>query len=438
MSKIDSIQKDVILFFILLAFFVCFFFWWNQPKEGFDNNIRIAMIQPVPGLRVPSSWTNSVLNGRRILSTWSEIQFDTNEPVAKPSKNSEFSLTFWLFLGNRRNVTKPIFRIRDSPYRNSPGVWLTNDNIQIRNDTSSKTYKTTRIPHQTLDFYAIVFTETNYSIYINGELRTTEKWDNKPEPIQNAGAYIEIATAATENHYVVKDMKLYNEVFIPDTVSELYNLTNPTIGAEIDRVIETIGGLPVMNASDWTFAPSLNQYYEIKDSHLVGNWSTTNINNSGIMTISFWINITELNSNWRSIFHVTNQPNTNCCSVGNRVPAMWIYPGSTNVHFRHSTPSQGNDGPYIDAYQVPMNTPTFITIVSNSTTIAFYVNGVQIGSTHTFSAPLVPADSTASFYMADPWHAVGGFQLKNFKLYNNVFGADDVFNLYSTEGVVMN
>jgi hypothetical protein len=86
-----------------------------------------------------------------------------------------------------------------------------------------------------------------------------------------------------------------------------------------------------------------------------------------------------------------------------------------------------------------MNTPTFITIVSNSTTIAFYVNGVQNGSTHTFSAPLVPADSTASFYMASfGGHAFGGFQLKNFKLYNNVFSADDVFNLYSTEGMVMN
>jgi len=85
-----------------------------------------------------------------------------------------------------------------------------------------------------------------------------------------------------------------------------------------------------------------------------------------------------------------------------------------------------------------MNTPTFITIVSNSTTIAFYVNGVQIGSTYTFSAPLVSADSTASFYMADPWHGFGGFQLKNFKLYNNILSSDDVFNLYSTEGVVMN
>ena len=48
MSKIASIQKDVILFFILLVFLVCFLFWWNQPKEGFDS-IRLNMIQPVPG-----------------------------------------------------------------------------------------------------------------------------------------------------------------------------------------------------------------------------------------------------------------------------------------------------------------------------------------------------------------------------------------------------
>ena len=227
MSKIASIQKDVILFFIILVFFVCFLYWWNQPKEEFS--VRINMIQPVSGLFVPSSWTNSKINGRTIRTNWSEIQFDTNEPVAKPSKNSECSITFWLVLGNPQTVSKPIFRIRDSSHINSPGVWLTNDTIQIRNDTSSKTFSTTQIPQQSLDFYAIVFTETNYSIYINGELRTSEEWDKKPEPIQADKAYIEIARAATENHYVMKDMKLYNEVFIQQTVVDLYNNANGTV-----------------------------------------------------------------------------------------------------------------------------------------------------------------------------------------------------------------
>lgn len=435
MSKLEDIQKDVILFFIILVFLACFYYWWGFSKEEFD--INTWMNQPVSGLIVPSSWTNSKINGSNIEVQWSNLTFDTNE-LANPSKNSEFSLSFWLFLGDPKSKSLPIFRIIDFPHTNSPGIpgiWLTRDNIQIKNHTSSKSMQMTRIPLQSLDFYTFVFTAYDYSIYINSELMTNEKWDAKPAAIKDTtSAYLEIATAATENHYVIKDVKVYNELFIPETVVKLYDLTKD-VGNEINEVIDIIGGLPVINESDWVYLPTLDTYHTIKTYDLIGNWSSTNIASSATMSISFWINISENNPNWRCIFHVSNQ-NLNCCSVGNRVPAMWIYPGSTNVHFRHSTSNEGNAGPYIDSYQVPMNTPTFITIVINSTNIAFYENGKQVGSTHEFSTPLIAADGTASFYMADPWYAFGGFQIKNFRLYNNVFTSNDVLDLYSSESVV--
>ena len=43
------------------------------------------------------------------------------------------------------------------------------------------------------------------------------------------------------------------------------------------------------------------------------------------MSVTFWIIITETKSDWRNIFHVSNQ-NVDCCNPGNRVPAMFIKP----------------------------------------------------------------------------------------------------------------
>jgi hypothetical protein len=166
-------------------------------------------------------------------------------------------------------------------------------------------------------------------------------------------------------------------------------------------------------------------------SALIGNWSTTNITNSATMSIAFWINISTTNTNWRNIFHVSNQ-NIDCCDSGNRLPAMWICPGNTQLYVRHSTSTNGDDGPGCSSYQVPLNTNVFITVVFNSTTMVLYANAIS-QQTYTYSSPLISADSTASFYMADPWYSYGGFQIKNFTFYNSVFSSSDVINLYNEE-----
>ena len=181
----------------------------------------------------------------------------------------------------------------------------------------------------------------------------------------------------------------------------------------------------------WVYSQTRNTYYTLLQSSLIGNWSTTNIKNSATMSIAFWINISTTNTNWRNIFHVSNQ-NVDCCNSGNRIPAMWICPNNTQVYIRHSTSSNGDDGPGCSSYQIPLNTSVFLTIVFNSTTMTFYANAIS-EQTYTYSAPLISADSTASFYMADPWYGFGGFQIKNFTLYNDVFNSTEVSTLYQKE-----
>jgi len=431
---VAQIQKDVILFFIILVFIIGFVYWWYNSKEEFKINTNF----PVPGL-VITDWTNSKINGSVIQPKWTSLGFDNIANVnATRSKNSEFSIAFWLFLGGPNSRSKPIFRIKDGTNKNSPGIWLTDTNIHIRNDVSSKTLKMTPIDPQTLKFYTVVVSVNYYEIYIDGELKLKEEWDTHPPQIQDrSNATMEIATATAGNHYAIKDMNLYDHVYDAVTVNELYQTALNKIGNLGDervKVISVMGGLPVKFASDWIYPPTEDTYFTMSTSEKI-NWSTTNIQDSAAMSISFWINITEIKPlhYWRNIFHVTNN-DKNWGEKGARVPGMWIWWGSTNIHFRHDSANQHNDGPWVDEDRmIPLNTPTFLTIVSNTTTITFYVNGEQRGSPYHFSSPLVSAESTAILYMADPWHAVGGYQLKNFKFFNQVFSANEVSELYNIE-----
>jgi hypothetical protein len=191
---------------------------------------------------------------------------------------------------------------------------------------------------------------------------------------------------------------------------------------------------PSENLQKWIYPPTINTYYTIPKSTLVGNWSTTNIKNSASMSISFWIIISETNPDWRSIFHVSNQ-NVNCCNSGNRIPAMWIWPNNTGFAISNSTSTDGNNYPQPN-YKVPLNTAVFLTLVFNSTTLTLYANAIS-QQVFTYSSPLVSATKDASFYMGDPWYSTfGGFKIKNFALYNNVFNSSEVMNLYMKEMTV--
>jgi hypothetical protein len=236
-SKIADIQKDMILFFIILVFLLCFFFWLVQPKEGFFNNV----IQPTPVFEALNGlWTNSVIENRSLRTNWKKQIFDETDIHVKRSRNSEFSLTFWLFLETPNETPEPIFRIRDSSIdKNSPGVWLANNQIHIQNtyiDTNTnqkikKKYQSIQIPQQSVDFYTIVFRPYDYSFYINGDLvGESEEWGGTPIEIQNRNAIVEFASAVTDTHYLVTDMKMYSEVFTQDTVVKLYTDSKNTVG----------------------------------------------------------------------------------------------------------------------------------------------------------------------------------------------------------------
>jgi hypothetical protein len=184
--------------------------------------------------------------------------------------------------------------------------------------------------------------------------------------------------------------------------------------------------------STWIYPKTINAWYSPPVNNLIGNWSLTNISDSTKMTVSFWINISTIASNyWRSIFHVSNT-NNNCCNSGDRVPAAWIVPGQSSLHVRASTSTNGSVG--VDATsQLPLNTPVFVTIVFNINVIKVYFSGV-INQIYNVSSNMISAIPTAQFYIADPWYSNpdnSGFTINSFELFNTPFNDTQVVDLYN-------
>ena len=105
------------------------------------------------------------------------------------------------------------------------------------------------------------------------------------------------------------------------------------------------------NNQIWKYQPTINTDYTLT-TNKVGVWSDLGITSNSNMTISFTINIKRTSGNWRNIIHVTNS-NNDCCNVGDRVPAIWIWCcNSPTLLIVNSIASNGND--YVQTANIPL------------------------------------------------------------------------------------
>lgn len=78
-------------------------------------------------------------------------------------------------------------------------------------------------------------------------------------------------------------------------------------------------------------------------------------------TVSFTITPTfQTQPDWASIIHFTATGN-NCCSYGDRAPAVWFHPGTRQLHIVDGQPSEGNAN-CNPSDELPPNVPTTVTI----------------------------------------------------------------------------
>jgi len=203
------------------------------------------------------------------------------------------------------------------------------------------------------------------------------------------------------------------------------NPSNATIASKISSIKSSI---EEQLSPTWVFESSSDLWMTPIQNTLIGDWSTTNVKNSAIMSVSFWINISELNPYYRNIFHVSNQ-NKDCCDIGNRVPAMWICPSSSKLTVGADISTNGNASPGCSLSNT-LNTNIFITLVFNTTTMVLYANA-ESQQTYTYSSPIVSANSDAQFYISDPWYVSTGYQIKDFSLYDFALSSNEVKMIYN-------
>ena len=60
-------------------------------------------------------------------------------------------------------------------------------------------------------------------------------------------------------------------------------------------------------------------------------------------TLGMKITPTGIEGGWGNIIHVSATGN-NCCEYGDRIPAIWFYPGTLQLHIRDGSASEGNAG----------------------------------------------------------------------------------------------
>lgn len=121
---------------------------------------------------------------------------------------------------------------------------------------------------------------------------------------------------------------------------------------------------------------------------------------TGVYSYMFWVKPLSVRGGWSNLFH-KGQDNVN------RNPAIWFYPGTTQLHVRSGTnpwpdwENGGNNGCDI-TNALPMSQWTHVALVHDGTGITVYVNGF-VGCRNECNGPVA---NRGALIGVDPWHDV--------------------------------
>jgi hypothetical protein len=168
------------------------------------------------------------------------------------------------------------------------------------------------------------------------------------------------------------------------------------------------------NIPTWIFTPTKDNFVALPVKK-VGMWNQLGINSSLNMKVSFCINIENVSSSYRNIFHVTNNN-----KVDSRVPSIWININTTELFISSSTLFNPNN--FFLSPAIPLNKITNVVLIWKGDTVDVYYDN-KIVKSHTSSNPLIPANKNAIVYMCavwPPYNVIGGFLIKNISFDNNI------------------
>ena len=185
----------------------------------------------------------------------------------------------------------------------------------------------------------------------------------------------------------------------------------------------------LINLKKWTLPNSIYPlWYKV-----IKNGYNIKLSDTGIKvpttqySITFICKLTVLNSDWGNIFHVSNT-GKDCCGDGDRNPALWFIPRSTNLYLRFSTDSNANDG-FESINGLILNTETLVSLTFDNNTVTIYFNNTKMMS-KTFNN-IHTIKPTAILYMGDPWYSnTGTNNIQDFTIYDGVLTSDQIASIY--------
>jgi hypothetical protein len=114
---------------------------------------------------------------------------------------------------------------------------------------------------------------------------------------------------------------------------------------------------------------------------------------------------------WGNIIHFT-ATGGNCCGYGDRVPAVWFYPGTLRLHIRDGSQADGNHGCDPEE-ELPLNTPTTVRLDMTAGGMEVFYNGISKCSAE-------GRDRTqfngVQIFSSDPWHDAADATIQNLRI----------------------
>jgi hypothetical protein len=123
-------------------------------------------------------------------------------------------------------------------------------------------------------------------------------------------------------------------------------------------------------------------------------------------TLSFRISPKGVSDSWTNILHYTRD-NTD----GSRMPAIYMWPGSTRMHVRVGSDNATNGG--IDAPALPINDTTTVLLQALGSEVFLYFNGTPVGF---YDAPGTRFSGLSYFYLSNTWHQPARVVLDSYSL----------------------
>jgi len=382
-----------------------------------------------------------------ILSNISDLGFDRNGPNGNKciwihennkayiklnpitSTNNGISFATWIYCESGVRTWARIFDFGNGAGQDNILMAVNGNAITIwvfKNEYNYNELYNVITDIQGLGWFHVVWTlnpNGDWIIYLNGIL--LKKYSNKfyPASIERRNMYI--GKSNWEDPYFsgyIADFRIYDSVLNQNDVMNIYSGSSKA--PEYDKNINW----------KWIWSDSKDNWIGLKENNMIGQWKDLGIDDNTNMTISFSIIISKTSPDWRNILHITNDTRpiveANCCEPGKRIPALWIWPNDTKLHYRFSSQDSGNNG--VDSMNgIGLNKETYITITISRSIINIYYNGKidNLGLTNWY---FIKAEPNAKIYIADPWYPCNNFVIKNLRITNgNIYEKTlDITNNY--------